>query len=467
MSTMRNIMSSGLVALALSFAGPGLGVVDFNVAEAAPAYPDATANVAQRDNYFAPADISVPVGTTVRWTNGGYSEHTTTSDTGVWGSGTMNPGAQFSRTFSVPGTYLYHCVFHRSMGMVGRIVVTGGGIEPPPGPGPSPDGNLALGKSVRASSAQAGHPPADAVDGNLASYWASIAVDQVSSAAGRLNSQWIYVDLGTTYSVARLHTVWTVGQHARVYNVYVYCGGWCRIGATTSGDGDDTLSLSQPVRGQIFMLQLAYPAAPADHYELREWEIFGSTAMPSNIGNVALRRPARASSEQLGHQAALATDGSLATAWRSGPLPATLVVDFGRVVAVNRAILRWETGRHASRYMLLAYNGYSWYVVSNINYSAGGDDTVQFRTVASRYLLLYATGSSAPNVGLREFEVYGTGGTGGGGSPYPFSVEEPQWQANSDVAPPALVPEGIGTEGGALEGVVPEAQPADRDVEDH
>jgi len=408
----------------------------------------------------------VALGTTVRWTNMGYGEHTTTSDTGVWGSGTMNPGAQFSQTFNVPGTYLYHCDFHRAMGMVGRIVVTGGGIEPTPAPGPSPDGNLALGKSIRASSAQMGHPPVDAVDGNLATFWASSPTGQVTTVAPRLNSQWIYVDLGATYSVARLHMVWTVGQHALVYNVYVYCGAWCRIGATTSGDGDDTVSLSQPVRGQIFLLQLAYPAAPADHYELREWEIFGSAAIPPNTGNVAFRRPARSSSDQLGHPAGFATDGSLATAWRSGPLPATLVVDFGRVVAVNRAILRWEVGRHASRYMLLAYNGYSWYVVANINYSTGGDDTVQFRTVASRYLLLYATNSTAPNVGLREFEVYGTGGTGGGGSPYPFSVQEPQWQAKPDQAPPDVVPEGMVPQGIGSEGIAPAGQPGGGDVQD-
>ena len=70
----------------------------------------------------------------------------------------------YSFSFTTPGTFLYYCTVHRESGMVGRVVVSGTSV--PPGPGPA--GNLALGKPVRASSAQAGNPPAHAVDGDLA-----------------------------------------------------------------------------------------------------------------------------------------------------------------------------------------------------------------------------------------------------------------------------------------------------------
>src|ERR1700731_198629 len=47
------------------------------------------------DFMFSPATITVPVGTTVTWTNmsASDSDHTTTSDTGLWDSGLTNPVA--------------------------------------------------------------------------------------------------------------------------------------------------------------------------------------------------------------------------------------------------------------------------------------------------------------------------------------------------------------------------------------
>jgi plastocyanin len=72
---------------------------------------------------FSPATLAVPRGTTVVWTNASATAHTTTSDTGLWDSGSMAPGQTFSYTFSQPGRYPYHCAPHQAMGMVGTIVV--------------------------------------------------------------------------------------------------------------------------------------------------------------------------------------------------------------------------------------------------------------------------------------------------------------------------------------------------------
>ena len=70
---------------------------------------------------FQPASLTINVGQTVTWTNNDTMAHTVTSDTGVWNSGTLNPGGSFSFTFTTPGTYTYHCAFHGSM--TGTIVV--------------------------------------------------------------------------------------------------------------------------------------------------------------------------------------------------------------------------------------------------------------------------------------------------------------------------------------------------------
>jgi len=65
---------------------------------------------------FGPAAITIPVGTTVTWTNNEDAiPHTSTSDDGIWDSATLDPGEQFSFTFDEPGTYTYFCRIHPSM----------------------------------------------------------------------------------------------------------------------------------------------------------------------------------------------------------------------------------------------------------------------------------------------------------------------------------------------------------------
>jgi LPXTG-motif cell wall-anchored protein len=85
----------------------------------------ATANVSEVDFDFVPATVTIAVGDTVVWTNNGASPHTSTG--GSWNSGTMNPGASFSHTFSSAGTFPYVCSFHESIGMTGTVIVGAGG----------------------------------------------------------------------------------------------------------------------------------------------------------------------------------------------------------------------------------------------------------------------------------------------------------------------------------------------------
>jgi plastocyanin len=68
--------------------------------------------VSIRDFAFSPSTISVKVGTTVTWTNNGPSSHTTTSDGGVWDSGTLGAGGTFQHTFMNAGSFGYHCTIH-------------------------------------------------------------------------------------------------------------------------------------------------------------------------------------------------------------------------------------------------------------------------------------------------------------------------------------------------------------------
>src|SRR5262245_37729102 len=63
--------------------------------------------VAAHDNYFKPETITVPPGTTIRWTNLGQHYHTVTSDEKRWDSGDMSPETTYEATFRGEGTYRY------------------------------------------------------------------------------------------------------------------------------------------------------------------------------------------------------------------------------------------------------------------------------------------------------------------------------------------------------------------------
>ena len=67
------------------------------------------------DNRFRNGTITIDRGTVVKWRNRGDNAHTTTSDTGVWDSGTLVTGESFRRRFRRAGTFEYFCEFHSTM----------------------------------------------------------------------------------------------------------------------------------------------------------------------------------------------------------------------------------------------------------------------------------------------------------------------------------------------------------------
>lgn len=89
---------------------------------------------------FEPAQLTVPRGTTVTWTNTSSVQHSVTDDASKainkadaelpagaqpWDSGLIDPGKTFEHAFDVPGTYKYFCIPHETAGMVGTIIVSG------------------------------------------------------------------------------------------------------------------------------------------------------------------------------------------------------------------------------------------------------------------------------------------------------------------------------------------------------
>jgi plastocyanin len=71
---------------------------------------------------FTPRNVQVHVGDTVKWTNNGTMIHTSTSNTNVWNSGNLAPGASVSFTFNTTGKFPYHCILHPAL-MQGTVRV--------------------------------------------------------------------------------------------------------------------------------------------------------------------------------------------------------------------------------------------------------------------------------------------------------------------------------------------------------
>ena len=79
------------------------------------------ASVEIRDSKYAPTELTVAPGTTVRWVNHDEETHTVTSNTEAFKSGGLNLDDEYTHTFTVPGVYPYTCALHDFM--QGTIVV--------------------------------------------------------------------------------------------------------------------------------------------------------------------------------------------------------------------------------------------------------------------------------------------------------------------------------------------------------
>jgi len=75
------------------------------------------------DKYmFGPDKLTVPVGTTVTWTNNDADQHTVLAKDDTFRSGSLAKGQSFSFKFDRAGSYDYRCSIHPFM--VATVVVT-------------------------------------------------------------------------------------------------------------------------------------------------------------------------------------------------------------------------------------------------------------------------------------------------------------------------------------------------------
>ncbi len=84
-----------------------------------------TVRVSIGDNFFAPKEVTVAVGTTVVWQiSQGENLHDVVASDGSFNSNSpMNRGDTFTYTFTKAGEYAYLCSFHIVEQMIGKVIV--------------------------------------------------------------------------------------------------------------------------------------------------------------------------------------------------------------------------------------------------------------------------------------------------------------------------------------------------------
>lgn len=113
----RSVCVQGLTVVTIAL------VLLFTVTTKVTATPQqAAAAEVKIDNFsFGPATLTVPVGTTVTWTNRDDIPHTVVSTEGVFKSKVLDTDEKYSFTFTKPGTFPYFCSIHPKM--TGKVVV--------------------------------------------------------------------------------------------------------------------------------------------------------------------------------------------------------------------------------------------------------------------------------------------------------------------------------------------------------
>ncbi|WTZ54038.1 cupredoxin family copper-binding protein [Nocardia sp. NBC_01388] len=103
---------------------PGMTMPSTSAPATAPADAPAGPNAVTITNFaFSPATLTVPVGTTVTWTNRDEEPHNISPATGGFKSPNMGTGATYTFKFTKAGTFAYVCSIHPFMH--GTVVVTG------------------------------------------------------------------------------------------------------------------------------------------------------------------------------------------------------------------------------------------------------------------------------------------------------------------------------------------------------
>jgi F5/8 type C domain/Beta-propeller repeat len=264
------------------------------------------------------------------------------------------------------------------------------------------DQDLARGRPVVASSTEsAQYSASNAVDGNDTTRWSSQFSDP----------QWIYVDLGQRIALNRMVIKWETA-FASEYSIQVSddASSWLEIRHRFGSGGTEVTTDLQGSGRYVRVLGLR--RATQWGYSIWSLEVYGSPTSEPPSSNLALNRPAIASSvESPSLGAALAFDGRIDTRFSSGFTDSEWIqVDLGQIINISRVVLKWETAFGAD-YQIQAKDNAAdaWRVLASVTGGDGGTDDLTGLSGTGRYVRMFGIRRGTPwGYSLWEFEVYGT-----------------------------------------------------------
>ena len=296
------------------------------------------------------------------------------------------------------------------------------------------ENNLALGKTATAShyygqgnASETRFLPANAVDGDLSTRWASEGDSQYNGS--------LTVDLGQPTEFNQFQIYFEEGGAATVEDYVIEGSNSANSGFVELYNAPDDLTvqnyfekvdLKEPQTYQYVRITIdvsGYPSA-----SLREFEIYnvdGSESTPQDPAeNVALNKTGYSSSNETADLTAdKAFDGdtsSRSSRWSSntGGAPHWLYVDLGEQRDVKTVRIYWETRKATNYEIQISDDAKDWTSVKTIdNRPASTTDTITLEnTVKARYVRLYIEAFDAKDpdsdgswnsISVYEMEVYG------------------------------------------------------------
>lgn len=310
----------------------------------------------------------------------------------------------------------------------------------------TPVGNLALNRPAVASTTEGeAWAASNAFDASTTTRWASNAVDPT----------WIMVDLGAVYSFNQVVLQWE-GAYGKSYAIQTSTNGmsWTTIYDTTTGvGGKETLAVNGTgryvrmygtARGtgygySLFDFQVnniavaasssvavlsssssssksstssAAPSSVASSVAISSKSSVASSStssVASSSANLALNRPAVASTTQDGLPLVNAFDGNANTRWGSAWNNAEWIyVDLGASYAINKVVLNWE-GAYGKGYEIqTSSDAITWTKIYGTINGNGGVETLNV-VGTGRYVRMFGVErGTGYGYSLYEFAVYGT-----------------------------------------------------------
>jgi beta-glucanase (GH16 family)/PKD repeat protein len=303
----------------------------------------------------------------------------------------------------------------------------------------NPVGNLALNRPAIASTTEGEMWAAsNAFDASATTRWASNAADP----------QWIMVDLGASYSFNQILLQWEAA-YAKSYSIQTSTNGtsWATIYETTSGvGGKETLAVNGTgryvrmygtVRGtgygySLFDFQVNNNSIVASSSlgsssvaVVSSSKSSSSSSLPSSIAssvasssnssvasssaNLALNRPAVASTTQDGLPLVNAFDGNANTRWGSAWNNAEWIyVDLGASYDINKVELNWEGAYGKSYEIQTSADAITWTKIYGTTNGNGGVETLNI-SGTGRYVRMFGIErGTGYGYSLYEFAVHGT-----------------------------------------------------------